>query len=259
VEEKVNPAGLVATVSPNCRSVQMGTPTTVFATVANGATVPASGVRISLETQVPVRFSFQTVDPATKRPTGTPNTPTNIPAGGPQTFVLTLVPLAVFAPTELSFNFCGTNSAAAPTVAGVNTLVLSASSVPVPDIIAQAVTASGDGVVDIPGATGTGLFVVSTVNLRTAGTITVSADTGGATLPVNLFVSETNPTTGECLADPEGSVSKLIGSSATSTFAVFVQGAGPIPFDPVTNRVFVRFRDVNGAIRGLTSVAVRTV
>jgi hypothetical protein len=255
----VSTTGLVATISPNCRSVQVGTPTTVFVTVANSAAVPANGVRISLETQAPVRFSFQTVDPATKRPTGMPNTPVNIPAGGSQTFVLTLVPLAVFAPTELIFSFCGVNSVAGPTVAGVNTLLLSASPVPVPDIIAQAVTPSNEGVVDIPGATGTGLFVVSTVNLRAAGTITVSADTGGVALPVNLFVSETNPTTGECLADPEVSVSKLIGSSATPTFAVFVQGAGPILFDPVTNRVFVRFRDVNGAIRGLTSVAVRTV
>jgi hypothetical protein len=35
-------------------------------------------------------------------------------------------------------------------------------------------------------------------------------------------------------------------------------GAGePIPFNPATSRIFVRFMDAGGVLRGATSVAVR--
>ena len=40
--------------------------------------------------------------------------------------------------------------------------------------------------------------------------------------------------------------------------AVFVQGTGPVPFQPATNRVFVQFQDASNTIWGSTSVAVRT-
>jgi hypothetical protein len=80
---------------------------------------------------------------------------------------------------------------------------------PVPDIVALA--ASGDpGIVDIPGATGTGAFAVATVNVGASASITVSADTGTASLtalaqtavaspPVSITLCQTNPTTGVCL------------------------------------------------------------
>ena len=46
---------------------------------------------------------------------------------------------------------------------------------------------------------------------------------------------------------------------ATPTFAVFVTGAGIVPFDPAVNRVVVRFKDAQGVVRGATSVAARTI
>jgi hypothetical protein len=68
---------------------------------------------------------------------------------------------------------------------GLNTLLLSGSTSPVPDVVALA--ASGDpGIVDIAGANGTGAFAVATVNLGADATISASANTGTATLPVTL-------------------------------------------------------------------------
>ena len=141
---------------------------------------------------------------------------------------------------------------------GLNTFLFSASTTPVADIVALAATLSGDGIVNIPGTNGTGVFAVATVNMGAGDTLTVSADTGGAILPVNIFICQTDPQTSVCLSPPATSVLTTILSNETPTFGFFVAAAGDIPFVPETNRIFVRFKDSNNVTRGLTSVAVRT-
>ena len=84
--------------------------------------------------------------------TGTPNTPADIPAGQAQTYVIALTPTAPFGPTDVAFAFAGTNTAPVATLVGINTLLLSASATPVPDIVALAATLNNDGIVNIPGA-----------------------------------------------------------------------------------------------------------
>jgi len=143
-----------------------------------------------------------------------------------------------------------------PINVGLNTLLLSASVSPVADIVALA--ASNGGIVDIPGVGGTGAFAVATVNVGASGSITASADTGSATLPVNIFLCQTNPATGQCISAIGPSVITQINANATPTFGIFVQGGGNVPFDPAANRIFVRFKDAGGVTRGSTSVAVRT-
>ena len=114
-----------------------------------------------------------------------------------QTFVLTLTASQPINSTDVSFNFSCDGTASAPIITGVNTLLFSASNTPVPDIVALA--AADGGIVNIPGATGTGAFAVATVNLGSGDTITASADTGGALLlPVTLSICETTAT-GACL------------------------------------------------------------
>jgi hypothetical protein len=250
---------LAAAVLPSSRSVQVGTAATAFATIINAGTSTAIGVCISPITSIPAEFTFQTTNPQTNQVTGTPKTATTIPAGLAQTFVIVSTPTAPFPSTDVAFNFAGSNTLPAGTLTGVNTLLLTASSVLVPDIVALAATTTNDGIVNIPGPTGNAAFAVATVNVGASSSITVTADTGGVNLPVLLVVCQTNPANSQCLPPgPAASVTLQINTNATPTFAVFVAGQGVVPTNFATNRVFVRFKDPGGVIRGSTSVAVRT-
>jgi hypothetical protein len=152
----------------------------------------------------------------------------------------------------------GTNTAPVNKIVGVNTLLLSGSASPVPDIVALGATLNNDGIVNIPGATETGVFAVATFNVGVTGTITASADTGGATVPVTILLCETTPATGACKATPTATVARSVATSETPTYGVFVTGGGSVAFSPGVNRVYVRFKDAGGETRGATSVAVRT-
>jgi hypothetical protein len=238
--------------------VQVGIAASAFATVINTTQAIAVGCSISPLTGIPASFIYQTTDPTTNQVTGSPNTPVDIAAGGAQSFVFAITPIAAFAPTDVQFSFDCSNTELAPINIGLNTFLLSASDTLVPDIVSLAATLSNDGIVNIPGTNGAGAFAVATVNLGATGTITASADTGSATLPVNISLCQTNPVTGQCISAIGSSVTTQINANATPTFGIFVLGNGNVPFDPAANRVFVRFRDGGGVTRGSTSVAVRS-
>jgi virginiamycin B lyase len=256
VPAATNDSPLVAAVLPASRSVQVGHAATAFATIINSGSASASGCAIA-PFPVAASFDYQTTNPATNALTGTVNTPVTISAGAAQSFVIAFTPAAPFVPSNLTLGFDCANTDAASSVPGLNTLLLSASASPVPDIVALA--ASGDpGIVDVPGATGAGVFAVATVNVGATATITASADTGSATLPLTLTVCQTVPATGACMAAPSASVTTTINANSTPTFGIFAQGGGAVAFDPANNRVFVRFTDSGNITRGSTSVAVRT-
>jgi glucose/arabinose dehydrogenase len=252
------PPSLVAAVLPSSRSVQVGTTATAFATIINAGSVTATACRISLLTSLPATFSYQTTNPATNQVIGAPNTPVNITAGAAQSYVFALTPSAPIAPTDVQLSFDCTNTDPAPINTGLNTLLLSASTTPVPDIVALAVTPTNDGIVNILATNGTGALAVATVNVGATGTITASADTGSATLPVNISLCQTNPATGQCISGIGSTMTTTINANATPTFGIFVQGSGNVPFDPAANRIFVRFKDGGDVTRGSTSVAART-
>jgi hypothetical protein len=252
---------LVAAVLPSSRSVQVGVPATAFVTILHAG--PAGSATVfdaapGLATGVPVNFIFQTTDPATNAVTGAANLGADIVPGAGQTYVIALTPTTDVAPTDVTFEFAGPNGAAADTISGVNTLLFSASATPIPDIVALAATIGNNGIVDIPGATGTGVFSVATVNVGASGDITASADTGSATFAASVALCQTDPATGQCISPIGPSVATTINANATPTFGIFVTGTGTVPFDPATNRIFVRFKDAGGITRGSTSVAART-
>lgn len=254
----------VASVLPIMRSVQAASSTaTYFATIIAPGTGTACGCSIT-PTSLPANtgFLYQTTN-ASNQLVGAPNTPVNIAGGGQQSFLLALTPGSPINPTEVRFSFKCANTPEASLISFVNSAILSAGAGPNPDIVALAATIGNTGIVNIPGANGTGAFSVATVNACDRGApITVSANTAGplssgGPLPVNIFVCQTNPGNGQCLQAPAPSVTVPINPGETPTFSFFVVGSGNVPFDPAHNRVYVLFKE-GDTLRGATSVAVRT-
>ena len=246
----------VAALLPTSRSVEIGHGATVFATMINPSSVAATNCSIALVSGINATFSYQTTNPNTNALTGAPNQPANIPAGQFQTFVISLIPQAPINGVDVQFTFACTNTAAAPITTGVNTLLLTASSTPTPDMVALASTASNDGIVHVQNSVGA--FAVASVNVGSGGQVTASVDTGGVALPVTLTVCLSNPANGQCLVGPAQNVTVPVNPNDTPTYSIFVIGNGtPVPFDPTLNRAFLRFK-VGGITVGSTSVAVKT-
>jgi len=249
---------LFSAVLPSSRSVQTGNTATAFATIINSGSTAASGCAIVPVTPVPASFVYQTTNPATNALTGAPNTPVSIAAGVSQSFVIAFTANEPFVPTTVALGFDCAVVDAASSNAGLNTLLLSASATPVPDVVALAATAQNDGILHIIGTTGSNAFAVATVNVGASGSITATATTGAATLPLAISLCQTDPTSGQCISTVGPSVTTTINANATPTFAIFATASGAVPFDPAHNRIFVEFSDANAVVRGSTSVAVET-
>ena len=252
---------VVASVLPNSRSVQVGTPATLFATMLNAGAEDGSNCRIGPDPAITGAFSYQTTNPVTNELTGSPDTPVTIAAGGFQTFIVTITPGAATQPTEVALEFVCDNAAAAGPIVGVNTFAFSASNPPVPDVIALGATPSADGVIELPYTTNINAFSVASVNLGAGEELSITAELSDPSINATISLCETDPLTSVCInptVPTTGAVTAQVNSSATPTFGVFVSTSGIVPFDPATNRVFVRFTDSSGALRGSTSVAVRT-
>jgi hypothetical protein len=69
--------------------------------------------------------------------------------------------------------------------------------------------------------------------------------------PVTTIALRLVAALGLCVAAAEAQTVTIQG-------VVVVTGQGAVPFDPAVNRVFVRFIDGGGMVRGATGVGVRT-
>jgi len=261
--EAANTTTLVSAILPSSRSVQVGDDATFFTTVINGGTQTTGSCQLTSlsatdgSTLPEYSWTWQTTNSQTNQVTGSPNTPVDLAAGASQSFVGDVIFYGAVSSTIEVLTVC--DDAVTPTViSGVNTLQISASTTPVPDVIALALTPTGDGTLKV--ATGsTGAFAVATANIGVAGSILVSADTGSAILPTTLTLCETNPTSGQCLAPPSSTLTHSFAAGETPTFSIFAAVSRGITFNPATARVFVRFKDSSGGtVRGSTSVALRS-
>jgi phospholipase/lecithinase/hemolysin len=249
---------LVAAVLPTSRSVQVGHAATVFATIVNSSGATVNGCQFWPISDVPGRFMFQTTNPATNQLSGTPNTPASIPAGKNQTFLLAFNPAnAAYAPTNVQFVYVCTNTAAVVPIVGINTLLLTFSSTPVPDMIAVGLTPSGDGFSHTGGNQGIGVFAIASSNVGASGQLTAKVVLSQASMPLTATVCETNPD-GSCMSTPSASVTTTISQNQNTTWSAFLQASGPITADPANNRVYFEFVDSSGVVRGSTSTAVTT-
>ena len=240
---------LVFAITPNSRNAQVGTPVTIFMSVINGGTATATGVSITQASSLPATVSYQQWNGATL--IGSPNTAVDIPAGGTANFVLTINATSAFNSSSLTFNVSGTNAAAA-SISGVNTLTISASTTPLPDIIMMA-TGTLDYRTGVGNATA---FAVATSNIGATATgvsfnVVVPSSITGLVTQVN----QTNPTTGAIIGPATG---LTINVGATPTFAVFLTPTQPITLDLVNNRIVLQLVDGTGKIIGAQSVAVST-
>jgi YVTN family beta-propeller protein len=257
----IAPVATMASVLPGSRSVQLGHPATIFASVVNAGATALDACRVALPATSPagLSLSYQTTNPATNAPTGTPNTPVTIPgADGVQSFLITLTGTEALSAPGLALDFDCLGAAPAAVLPGIDTLDLVLSAAPTADIIALAATAGDTGIVEVPEG-GAAAFAVATINLGVTAPLTVSVDTGTAVLPLAATLCQSNPATGQCLAPPAAALSLSIAAGASPTFSVFLQASGPIAFAPASARSFLRFTDGGGVRHGSTSIAVETV
>ncbi len=257
---------LVAAVLPSSRSVKTGVAATAFATVINPGASDATSCGLVMNGSGPAGvFHFQETD-AANAPTGVEDQTVTIAGNAAQSFVFSFAANSAQDPgLELPIEFSCANRQSAVIVSGLNTLFFSASDVDVPDIIALSETGSAvglntnAGIVDMIDREKDGAFVVATSNVGASGTVTVAAASSApASLPVSLLVCQTDPGTGACLQAPTSDVSLMIGAGETPSFAFFTSSDTVWPFDPANNRVNITFTE-NGAVRGSTSVALRTL
>jgi hypothetical protein len=254
------PASLVAAVLPGSRSVEVGATATVFGIMLNSGSTTLTDCQIALSSGAPsgLTLAYQQTN-ASNQLISSPNTPATIAGNGSQNFLLSFKSTSAFSVTSLPLVFSCTGSQPAPSTPGVNTVDLLFSSTPIPDIIALAAVAGGNGIVTVPYSTGgAAAFAVDSIDVGTAGTLTVQVDTGAATLPLTVVACPTNPSTGACLSPPAASFQQAYQPNASQTYSVFLSASGSIAFAPATARVFLRFLDSSGASHGSTSVAVET-
>ena len=270
------PTNIHAAVLPTSRTLSNRNtntePVTFFSSVLNPGSGDAEQCTLSAPSNNQISLSYQATDPATDEPINpdTFDTSFSVPANGSQTLLITLSTFTDFAPQNVELEFKCLNAPVAPKIPGVNSMLMSASTAALPDLITGAATASNDGITRLPTTESTRAFAVSTINIggedeiRAIPTLDFSSFVPGlpslGDIPnLNMSICETNPDTGACLADASNEVVRRIAADEIVTYTVFVRGAGSeVAFSPGVNRAFIVLVDSAGEVRGASSVAVTT-
>jgi Zn-dependent metalloprotease len=243
---------LVNSVLPTSRSVQVGTTATVFNTVLNGGGATASGVTLAMANPPAGAFAYQESSCATNALLGGMNPSLDIAAGGARCYVLFFTPASPFASTDVHIRAQASNAAATNLLPGINTWTLRATGSPGPDMIALTTTTDFHQLA----CSGLRPFAVAMSNVGAATSqVTVTADTGFASLPLSFLIQESNPATGAIIGDH---ILENVGAGENRTVVVWVTFNGCVGFDPAANRIFIRFKDAGNNLIGSTSTAVST-
>lgn len=244
---------LVNSVLPTSRSVQVGSTATIYHTVINPNANAVQNVTLSMANAPAGTFTYQQTNCATNGLIGSMNPVLDISAGGVICYVLMFTPSAAFDATNAYIRVETNAMPVSNLYPGINTWLLRATNVAGPDIIAQTTTAD---LLQVE-CSGAMAFAVATSNVgaTATGDITVTANTGAASLPISVSIQETNPGTGAIIGDH---ILNNLGAGENRTVAVFVTFNGCINFNPALNRIFIEFRDASNNVVGSTSTAVST-
>jgi hypothetical protein len=243
---------LVNSVLPTSRSVQVGTTATVFNTVLNGGTTTANGVTLSMANPPSGTFAYRESDCSTNELIGPINPVLDIAAGGASCYVLYFIPSSPFAAVDVHIRAQAANAASTNLLPGINTWTLRATNSPGPDIVALTTTTDFHQV----SCSGTKPFAVAMSNVGAATSpVTVTADTGSASLPFSMLIQESDPATGIIIGD---NILENVGAGENRTVVVWVTFHGCVGFDPAAHRIFIRFKDAGNNLIGSTSTAVST-
>jgi len=254
---------IVAATTPVARAAGVGVDVTAFATILNTGSATATGCSIALPSGLPVQFTYRTR--SASGVLGAANTPVNIPpvssAPQGQGFLLTFRATSALS-SNIALRFDCTNTAVAPSVRGLNTFLFTATTgTPPADVISTAVTATGDGIMNVP-LGGTGFAALAAQNIGSGASLQARISTtpiGGSTvtLPLTNRICRTN-SAGACTTAQASTVNFSLGVNGIATFSAFSTSNGTtIPFDPANRRVFIHFYQGSTPV-GSASVAVRT-
>jgi len=238
--------------------VIVGGTASAYATVFNTTSFPAVNCTLTMGTDIPATFTSFLTDRSTNGKISGSNPTTSIAGGDYSTWGFQIVPSAEFDPVEVELVFDCLNSEPAGPLPGINTLLLSASAIAPPDIIALSATVTNNGIVEVPGVRQTGFFATASINVGAAGDLTVIPRASKSSLRLEISICETNPLTAACLAPPAPSVSTSIAALGSPTFSIFVKANKAVPLDPAGSRIYLEFLDDQNQVRGSTSVAVKT-
>lgn len=259
------PQGRVVTaVLPGARSSYTGGPVmTAFLSVVSAAGTPAQSCYVSTPSDAPVTMTSQRLNGGT--PTGPLNPTFDLAAGGTASFVLAMSPVSQ-TPGYTFYPLVTCANAGFDPVPGVNSMLLTIGSAPVPDVLSTSATPSGDGTIRIAASGRAQVMTAAAINIGagdgSAGanevTLTATVDTGSAVLPVSLEICQINASA-ICVTPRGPSVTSVVQQNTAVFYAVFVRdtsGGAGIAFDPANARVYLRFADATGTTRSVTSAAV---
>ena len=244
---------LVNSVLPTSRSVMTGSMATIFHTVINPNASAVPNVTLVMANAPVGTFAYQQTNCTTNAVMGPVNPSLNIPAGGMVCYILMFTPSTTFDATNAYIRIESDAVPVSNLYPGINTWLLRATASAGPDIIALTTTTDFHQVA----CSGLNAFAValSNVGMAASGDITVSANTGSASLPISVSIQETNQGTGAIIGD---NILNNLGAGENRTVAVFVTFNGCVNFDPAANRIFIEFRDASNNVVGSTSTAVST-
>jgi len=259
-------ASIVSAVTPVARRAVVGQTVTTFASVISlpSSTGTATNCTIARPADgLPYTFSYaERLLPGTGL--GPLNAPFTLTPGQARHFFLSFNTTGVMS-SNLRLVFDCSNSDPAPVALGLNSFNLVVTAAAGADVIATAVTTTGDGIMYVPRSSGgINFFAAAGLNIGPSSTLqvrisSVAIGSSSAPLPILLEMCQTNPSTGACLAPrSSGPLNVVANTNQAMTFAGFATYQGTaLPLDPANRRVFFHFFEGSTSV-GSASIAVTT-